>query len=151
MDDHQRRRLGYHAAAIEGAGVENRFGVNIVLPFEQSAVDIIEGDPKLAAFRYFFTRKLFFVKEADAFAAFPADSARSTRASTSDADPDRQELSRPDRSARPSGSTYWDGWKWFATEELGAQRTASPTDSSLTCTPTTWPRPSSTSATCATA
>ncbi|MGH1502854.1 MAG: LOG family protein [Acidimicrobiales bacterium] len=62
---------GIMTAAIEGAGVENSFGVSIVLPFEAKAADIIDGDPKLAIFRYFFTRKLFFMKETDAFALFP--------------------------------------------------------------------------------
>ncbi|MEZ5343240.1 MAG: LOG family protein [Acidimicrobiales bacterium] len=46
------------------------FGVNIVLPFEQKASPVIEGDAKLATFRYFFTRKLFFMK-GDAFVVFP--------------------------------------------------------------------------------
>ncbi len=62
---------GIMTAAIEGAGIENSLGVNIVLPFEQEAAPIIEGDPKLATFRYFFTRKLFFMKESDAFLLMP--------------------------------------------------------------------------------
>ncbi len=62
---------GIMTAAVEGAGIENSFGVNIVLPFEQRAAEIIEGNDKLATFRYFFTRKLFFMKESDAFAVFP--------------------------------------------------------------------------------
>ncbi len=62
---------GIMTAAVEGAGIKNSFGVNIVLPFEQKAAEIIEGNDKLATFRYFFTRKLFFMKESDAFAVFP--------------------------------------------------------------------------------
>ncbi len=62
---------GIMTAVIEGAGTENSFGVNIVLPFEQRAAPIIEGDPKLATFRYFFTRKLFFMKESDGFVLLP--------------------------------------------------------------------------------
>lgn len=62
---------GIMTAAIEGAGIENSLGVNIVLPFETRAADIIEGDPKLATFRYFFTRKLFFMKESDGFLLLP--------------------------------------------------------------------------------
>lgn len=62
---------GIMQAGIEGAGRENAFGVNIVLPFEQDAVDAIAGDEKLATFRYFFTRKLTFMKETDAFALVP--------------------------------------------------------------------------------
>lgn len=62
---------GIMGAAQHGAGRENGFGLNIQLPFEQSANVTIHGDPKLASFKYFFTRKLAFVKEADAFVSFP--------------------------------------------------------------------------------
>ncbi len=62
---------GIMGAAQQGAGRENSFGLNIKLPFEQQANDIIMGDEKLITFNYFFTRKLSFVKEADAFAMFP--------------------------------------------------------------------------------
>ena len=62
---------GIMGAAQRGAGRENSFGLNIRLPFEQQANDIIRGDDKLIDFNYFFTRKLSFVKEADAFAMFP--------------------------------------------------------------------------------
>jgi uncharacterized protein (TIGR00730 family) len=58
-------------AANWGAGRENSFGVNIRLPFEQRANPYIDGDKKLMHFRYFFTRKLCFVKEASAIALFP--------------------------------------------------------------------------------
>ena len=47
------------------------FGLNIRLPCEQRANEIIEGDAKLITLNYFFTRKLNFVKEAHAFALFP--------------------------------------------------------------------------------
>lgn len=62
---------GIMGAAQHGAGREQSFGLNIKLPFEQSANDTIVGDEKLMTFNYFFTRKLSFVKEADAFALFP--------------------------------------------------------------------------------
>ncbi|MDQ1479764.1 MAG: hypothetical protein QOI44_625, partial [Actinomycetota bacterium] len=62
---------GIMEAGIEGAGAANSFGVNILLPFEQSAHEVIAGDPKLINFRYFFTRKLTFVKESDAFCLLP--------------------------------------------------------------------------------
>jgi hypothetical protein len=62
---------GIMAAAQGGAGREASFGVNIRLPFEQSANEVIDGDPKLINFRYFFTRKVTFVKEAHAIALFP--------------------------------------------------------------------------------
>ena len=62
---------GIMGAAQRGAGRENSFGLNIRLPFEQRANEIIHGDPKLINFNYFFTRKLNFVKETHAFALFP--------------------------------------------------------------------------------
>ncbi len=62
---------GIMGAAQGGAGREASFGVNIRLPFEQGANETIAGDPKLINFRYFFTRKVTFVKEAHAIALFP--------------------------------------------------------------------------------
>ena len=62
---------GIMGAAQKGAGREHSFGLNIRLPFEQAANEIIEGDPKLINFNYFFDRKLNFVKESHAFALFP--------------------------------------------------------------------------------
>src|SRR5207245_8362544 len=62
---------GIMEAGIEGAGPDNAFGVNIRLPFEATTAQFIEGDPKLINFRYFFTRKLEFVKEGDGFVLLP--------------------------------------------------------------------------------
>ena len=62
---------GIMGAAQRGAGRERSFGLNIRLPFEQSANVTIEGDPKLINFNYFFTRKLNFMKESHAIALFP--------------------------------------------------------------------------------
>jgi uncharacterized protein (TIGR00730 family) len=62
---------GIMQAAQAGAGRERSFGLNIRLPFEQMANETIRNDPKLLTFRYFFTRKLLFMKEADAVALFP--------------------------------------------------------------------------------
>ena len=53
---------GIMGAAHEGAGRKMSIGVNIRLPFEQTANEVIRGDRKLMNFRYFFTRKLFFLK-----------------------------------------------------------------------------------------
>ena len=53
---------GIMEACQRGAGRERSFGVNIHLPHEQSANTVIEGDPKLMSFRYFFARKLFFLQ-----------------------------------------------------------------------------------------
>lgn len=62
---------GIMEAAMEGAGAENSFGLNIMLPFEQDANRIIKGNPKLIFFKYFFTRKLMFLKESEATVLFP--------------------------------------------------------------------------------
>ncbi len=62
---------GIMGAAQIGAGAANSFGLNILLPFEQYPNTVIRNDPKLVTFRYFFTRKLTFLREASAVAAFP--------------------------------------------------------------------------------
>jgi uncharacterized protein (TIGR00730 family) len=62
---------GIMNAAQHGAGAEKSFGLNILLPFEQHANEVIRNDPKLVTFRYFFTRKLTFLREASAVAVFP--------------------------------------------------------------------------------
>ena len=62
---------GVMGAAQEGAGRERSFGLNIRLPTEQEANPWIADDPKLISFKYFFTRKVFLVREAHAMAFFP--------------------------------------------------------------------------------
>lgn len=62
---------GIMQAGHEGTGREKSFGVNIRLPAVQQANPFINGDPKLMSFHFFFTRKLMFVKEADAVVIFP--------------------------------------------------------------------------------
>jgi uncharacterized protein (TIGR00730 family) len=62
---------GSMEAANEGAGAAKSFGVNIRLPFEAEPNPIVADDPKLMNFKYFFTRKLMFIKEASAFVLLP--------------------------------------------------------------------------------
>lgn len=62
---------GIMAAAHEGAGLDNSLGLNITLPFEQHANATVEGTSNLLSFHFFFLRKLFFVKEADALVLCP--------------------------------------------------------------------------------
>lgn len=62
---------GIMAAAHEGAGLEHSLGLNIRLPFEQSANATLQGSGNLLSFKFFFLRKLFFVKEADALVLCP--------------------------------------------------------------------------------
>jgi uncharacterized protein (TIGR00730 family) len=62
---------GIMQAGNEGAGSENSFAVNILLPFEQSPNEVMANTPRLITYKYFFNRKVAFVKEADAIAVFP--------------------------------------------------------------------------------
>ena len=62
---------GIMQAGHEGAGPERSFGANIRLPWEQAANPIIQHDKKLITFKYFFTRKLIFLRHSDAIALFP--------------------------------------------------------------------------------
>jgi uncharacterized protein (TIGR00730 family) len=110
---------GIMGAAQRGAGREHSFGLNIRLPFEQRANTIIEGDPKLINFNYFFTRKLNFVKETHAFALFPGGFG------TMDEAFEVLTLIQTGKARvipvvlldRPGG-TYWETWMRFLTEHL---------------------------------
>ena len=62
---------GIMEAANRGAGRKKSFGLNIKLPSEQSANPYIDNDPHLMKFKYFFTRKLMFIKESSATVLLP--------------------------------------------------------------------------------
>jgi len=62
---------GIMRAGNEGAGVENSFAVNIRLPFEQDTNPVMDQDNKVITYKYFFNRKIAFLKEAHAVALFP--------------------------------------------------------------------------------
>lgn len=123
---------GIMAAGIEGAGADNSFGINIMLPFEASATPFIADDPKLINFRYFFTRKLTFMKESDGYALFPGGFG------TMDECFELLTLMQTGKSyltpvvlVDPPGSTYWEHWMDFAREELLANNLISAADLSL--------------------
>ncbi|MGH2689597.1 MAG: LOG family protein, partial [Actinomycetota bacterium] len=106
-------------ACQEGAGREKSFGVNIRLPFEQEPNPAINRDPKLVTFRYFFTRKLMFIKEADAFVLLPGgfgtlDEAFEllTLVQTGKSD------MHPIVLLESPGSTYWESFNRYVREEL---------------------------------
>jgi hypothetical protein len=61
---------GIMEAGNRGAGIEHSYGVNIRLPFESEANPYIDPN-RVVNFKYFFTRKLGFVKEAHAFVLLP--------------------------------------------------------------------------------
>jgi uncharacterized protein (TIGR00730 family) len=110
---------GIMGAAQRGAGRERSFGLNIRLPFEQQANEVIEGDPKLINFNYFFDRKLNFVKESHAFALFPGGFG------TMDETFEVLTLMQTGKARiipvvlldRPNG-TYWQTWMKFLTDHF---------------------------------
>jgi uncharacterized protein (TIGR00730 family) len=110
---------GIMEAGIEGAGPDQAFGVSIKLPFEAATTQFFVGDPKLMNFRYFFTRKLEFVKESDAFVLLPGgygtlDEAFEllTLLQTGKAQP------APVVLLDTPGGTYWKVWQEFVAREL---------------------------------
>jgi len=120
---------GIMGAAQLGAGREHSFGLNIRLPFEQKPNAVIDGDPKLINFNYFFTRKLNFVKETHAFALFPGGFG------TLDEMFEVLTLMQTGKTRiipvvmldRPDG-TYWESWMTFLNEHLLKLGFISPVD-----------------------
>jgi hypothetical protein len=115
-----------------GAGRENSFGLNIILPFEQAANPVVHGDPKLVNMRYFFTRKLMFIKESDAVVLFPGGFG------THDEAFEALTLVQTGKShifpvvcIDQPGGTYWTQWRTFIEEGLLANGYISPADRSL--------------------
>lgn len=62
---------GIMQAAHEGAGSRHSFGVHIRLPFDEKPNPVVKGNPRSITYKYFFNRKVAFLKEADAVALFP--------------------------------------------------------------------------------
>ncbi|MFA5515411.1 MAG: TIGR00730 family Rossman fold protein [Desulfuromonadales bacterium] len=62
---------GIMQAGNEGAGAENSFAVNIRLPFEQETNPVMIASKNVIVYKYFFNRKVAFLKEAQAVALFP--------------------------------------------------------------------------------
>lgn len=123
---------GIMQAGNEGAGRENSFGVNIRLPFEQSANPHIIDDAKLINFKYFFTRKLIFIRESDATVLCPGGFGTHdegfetlTLIQTGKAAP------RPVICMDPKGSSYWNGWRNFLKRELAGHHMIDPDDLGL--------------------
>jgi uncharacterized protein (TIGR00730 family) len=123
---------GIMQAGHEGAGRENSFGLNIQLPFEQEANPFIAGDVKLIHFKYFFTRKLFLLKESDAIALFPGGFG------TQDEAFECITLSQTGKFGpvpvvlidHPQGN-YWRSWSQYIDEQLVQTGLVSPEDPNL--------------------
>jgi uncharacterized protein (TIGR00730 family) len=138
---------GIMKAGHEGPGRAASFGVAIRLPFETSANEVIKGDEKLINFRYFFTRKLMFLSQAEAVVCFPGgfgtldecfealtliqtgkasmvpvvfvEGEPTPGVTTSGGDPDK---------AIPG---YWQGWVGFIRQQLLSRGWISPEDENL--------------------
>jgi len=109
---------GIMQAGNEGAGSDNSFAVNIRLPFEQAPNIVMINTPRLITYKYFFNRKVAFVKESDAIAVFPGgfgtlDEAMEvfTLIQTGKTNP-KPLLLIDDESG------YWEGWLGFIKKKL---------------------------------
>src|SRR3989338_8072987 len=110
---------GVMEAGNKGAEAGKEFALNIRLPFEQKPNPYIYEKDKIINFKYFFTRKLIFVKETDATALFPGGFGTNdegfemlTLIQTGKSKP------RPIVLMEPKGSTYWAAWKHFVDSQL---------------------------------
>jgi len=110
---------GVMEAGNKGAAAGKDFALNIRLPFEQKPNPYIDEKEKLINFKYFFTRKLIFVKETDATALFPGGFGTNdegfemlTLIQTGKSRP------RPVVLLEPEGSAYWAQWKRFVDIQL---------------------------------
>ena len=123
---------GIMQAGHEGATPEHSFGVNIRLPWEQSANPVIAEDKKLITFKYFFTRKLIFIRHSDAIVLFPGGFG------TLDEGYEAITLMQTGKAqlmplvlVEKPGGTYWKTWDIHIREELLRNKLISPDDLSL--------------------
>jgi uncharacterized protein (TIGR00730 family) len=123
---------GIMQAAQGGAGRDASFGVNIRLPFEQAANEVIAGDAKLVNFRYFFTRKVSFVRHSHAIALFPGGFG------THDEGFEALTLIQTGKSEMlpvvfvdAPGGDYWRDWAKYVNDHLLGRKLISPNDVAL--------------------
>ncbi|HEX9780878.1 MAG TPA: LOG family protein [bacterium] len=123
---------GIMRAGHEGAGLTASFGLNIRLPFEQEANPVIAKDIKLVTCKYFFTRKLLFIKESHATALFPGGFGTLdegfeslTLVQTGKSDP------RPIVFVDQPGGRYWDPLLKFLLRRMPRHRMISPQECAL--------------------
>jgi uncharacterized protein (TIGR00730 family) len=123
---------GIMAAGHEGAGAEQSFGANIRLPGLNPANAYIAKDGKLINFKYFFTRKVTFLKESDAFVLLPGgwgtldecfELLTLTQTGKSDL--------HPIVLLEPPGSTYWRDWLLFIRDNVLARHYINESDLAL--------------------
>jgi hypothetical protein len=123
---------GIMEAAHKGSGREMAMGLNILLPFEQEANAVIAGDPKLVSLKYFFTRKLMFVKEVHGIVSCPGgfgtlDEAFEVMTLVQTGKRDLMPLVMLDE----PGGTYWSTFLQYIRVELLENGLISPSDLSL--------------------
>jgi uncharacterized protein (TIGR00730 family) len=123
---------GIMQAGHEGATPEHSFGVNIRLPWEQGANPVIAEDKKLITFKYFFTRKLIFIRHSDAIVLFPGgfgtlDEGYEAITLMQTGKAQLMPLVLVDK----PGGTYWKTWDIHVREELLRAKLISPDDLSL--------------------
>ncbi|MEN9205540.1 MAG: LOG family protein [Thermostichales cyanobacterium BF4_bins_65] len=120
---------GIMEAGNRGAGLENSFGLNIQLPFEQSANPVLAASDRVINFKYFFSRKLFFLKESDAIALFPGgfgtqDEAFECLTLMQTGKAQIMPLILIDK----PGGAYWQEWDEYVREHLLVRGLVSPED-----------------------
>ena len=120
---------GIMQAGNQGAGKDNSFGINIKLPFEQAANEFIGKDPRFIDCRFFFTRKLMFLKSASAVAFFPGgfgthDEAMETLTLVQTGKADMMPLVFVDA----PGGDYWKDWEKYVEKQLLKPGKISPDD-----------------------
>jgi len=123
---------GIMEAGHLGAGRDKSMGLNIMLPFEQSSNPIIAGDSKLVHMKYFFTRKLMFVKECDAVCNLPGgfgtmDEAFEVLTLVQTGKRDLVPMVFLDA----PGGTFWHEWREFIERQLLGHKLISPEDFAL--------------------
>ena len=124
--------LGIMEAGHVGPGRGGSFGVAIRLPFETSFNPVIEGDEKLIEFRYFFTRKLMFVSQAEAVALFPGGFGTMDEAfETLTLVQTGKSTPMPIVLVEGKGHDYWENWLDWMKAQLLDRGWISPEDSSL--------------------
>ncbi|MCA9030864.1 MAG: LOG family protein, partial [Planctomycetaceae bacterium] len=123
---------GIMEAGHVGAGRRMSMGLNIMLPFEQDSNYVISKDEKLVNLKYFFTRKLLFVKEVHAVACFPGgfgtqDEAFETLTLIQTGKRDLMPVVMVDE----PGGTYWSDWEDYISTKLLKEGLISKSDLSL--------------------
>ncbi|MFQ5897541.1 MAG: LOG family protein [Candidatus Methylomirabilia bacterium] len=120
---------GVMAAAQHGAGREQSFGLNIRIPWEQEANPVIADDAKLINFKYFFIRKLFFLKEAAAVCLFPGGFGTSDEAfEVFTLIQTGKTIVMPVVLVDVPGGQFWKTWEGFIVHEMVERGLISPDD-----------------------